>query len=111
MVAINERVGESFWSLGIAERFQRAKARQFEEARFVLRQAVDYVINERRRNPSHNANLLSMLMETRDEETGERMTDEQLRVEVTTFLLAGQETTSLALTWTWYLLSQHAAAR
>ena len=35
----------------------------------------------------------------RDEETGEAMTDEQLRVEVTTFLLAGQETTSLALTW------------
>jgi cytochrome P450 len=39
------------------------------------------------------------------------MTDEQLRVEVTTFLLAGQETTSLALTWTWYLLSQHPSAR
>jgi cytochrome P450 len=39
------------------------------------------------------------------------MTDEQLRVEVTTFLLAGQETTSLALTWTWFLLSQHPAAR
>jgi cytochrome P450 len=38
------------------------------------------------------------------------MTDEQLRVEVTTFLLAGQETTSLALTWVWYLLSQHPAA-
>ena len=49
-----------------------------------------------------------MLMSARDEETGEAMTDEQLRVEVTTFLLAGQETTSLALTWTWYLLSQHA---
>ncbi len=51
-----------------------------------------------------------MLM-ARDEETGEAMTDEQLRVEVTTFLLAGQETTSLALTWTWYLLSQHPQAR
>ena len=48
-------------------------------------------------------------MSARDEETGEGMTDEQLRVEVTTFLLAGQETTSLALTWTWYLLSQHPA--
>ena len=48
-----------------------------------------------------------MLMHARDEDTGEMMTDEQLRVEVTTFLLAGQETTSLALTWTWYLLSQH----
>jgi cytochrome P450 len=110
-VVINEHVGNSFWSLGIAERFQRAKAREFEEARFILRQAVDYVINERRRNPSHGADLLSMLMDARDEETGERMTDEQLRVEVTTFLLAGQETTSLALTWTWYLLSQHPAIR
>ena len=52
-----------------------------------------------------------MLMSARDEETGEAMTDEQLRVEVTTFLLAGQETTSLALTWTWYLLSQHVDAQ
>jgi cytochrome P450 len=52
-----------------------------------------------------------MLMTARDEDTGETMTDEQLRVEVTTFLLAGQETTSLALTWIWYLLSQHPAAR
>ena len=50
-------------------------------------------------------------MSARDEETGEAMTDEQLRVEVTTFLLAGQETTSLALTWTWYLLSQHPQRR
>jgi cytochrome P450 len=110
-VIINERVGESFWSLGIAERFQRAKARQFDEARAVLRQAVDHVITERRRNPSDSADLLSMLMDVRDEDTGEGMTDEQLRVEVTTFLLAGQETTSLALTWTWYLLSQHPAVR
>ena len=96
---------------GHRRRFQRAKARQFDEARIVLRQAVDYVINERRRHPSDSADLLSMLMNARDEETGEGMTDEQLRVEVTTFLLAGQETTSLALTWTWYLLSQHAGAR
>ena len=110
-IVINEYVGNSFWSLGIAEWFQRAKAQQFEDARRVLRQAVEYVINERRRNPTDSADLLSMLMGARDEETGERMTDEQLRVEVTTFLLAGQETTSLALTWTWFLLSQHPAAR
>ena len=110
-VVINERVGNSFWSLGIAERFQRAKARQFDAARIVLRQAVEYVINERRRRPTDSADLLSMLMGARDEETGESMTDEQLRVEVTTFLLAGQETTSLALTWTWFLLSQHPSAR
>ncbi len=108
---INEHIGNSFWTLGIAARFQRAQARQFEDARDILRQAVDYVINERRRRPTDAADLLSMLMAARDEETGDRMSDEQLRVEVTTFLLAGQETTSLALTWTWFLLSQHPRAR
>jgi cytochrome P450 len=71
------------------------------------------LIAERRRNPAGDevgGDLLSMLM-ARDEETGEAMTDEQLRTEVTTFLLAGQETTSLALTWTWYLLARYPEAR
>src|SRR4029077_17168356 len=45
----------------------------------------------------------------RDEDTGERMTDRQLRDEVMTMLLAGHETTSLALSWTYYLLWQHPA--
>jgi cytochrome P450 len=86
--------------------------RRFQAAQAVLRGAVEHVISQRRRSGSPDAaDLLSMLLAARDEETGEGMTDEQLRVEVTTFLLAGQETTSLALTWTWYLLSQHAAAR
>jgi cytochrome P450 len=105
---INEYIGESFWSLGFTDWFPPSKYRRFQAARAVLQGAVEHVISQRRRNPSERADLLSMLMSARDEDTGESMTDEQLRVEVTTFLLAGQETTSLALTWTWYLLSQHA---
>jgi cytochrome P450 len=108
---VNQHVGESFWSLGFADGWPTRKNRRFQAARAVLRGAVDHVITERRRNPSDSADLLSMLMSARDEETGEAMTDEQLRVEVMTFLLAGQETTSLALTWTWYLLSQNPLAR
>ena len=109
---INQHVGESFWSLGLTDRWPTAKNRRFEAARTLLRAAVDHVISERRRtSPDSASDLLSMLMGARDEETGETMTDEQLRVEVTTFLLAGQETTSLALTWTWNLLSQHTEAR
>jgi cytochrome P450 len=108
---INEHIGESFWSLGLFDRWHTARHRRFEAARATLRGAVDHVINERRHRPSESADLLSMLLAARDEETGEGMTDEQVRVEVTTFLLAGQETTSLALTWTWYLLSQHPQAR
>jgi cytochrome P450 len=108
---VNQHVGESFWSLGVTEGWPTRKNRRFQAARAVLRGAVDHVITERRRNPSDSADLLSMLMSARDEETGEAMTDEQLRVEVTTFLLAGQETTSLALTWAWYLLSENPQAR
>ena len=108
---INQHVGESFWSLGFTDRWPTPRYRRFQAARAVLRDAVDYVISQRRRSASDGTDLLSMLLSARDEESGEAMTDEQLRVEVTTFLLAGQETTSLALTWTWYLLSQHASAR
>jgi cytochrome P450 len=108
---INEHIGESFWSLGLTDRLPTSKNRRFRDARVVLRDAVEYIISQRRRTPSESADLLSMLLSARDEETGEGMTDDQLRVEVTTFLLAGQETTSLALTWTWYLLSQHAGAQ
>jgi cytochrome P450 len=108
---INQHVGESFWSLGFTDRLPTPKNRRFQAARATLRAAVEDVISRRRRTPSDRVDLLSMLMSARDEETGEGMTDDQLRVEVTTFLLAGQETTALALTWIWYLLSQHPAAQ
>jgi cytochrome P450 len=48
-----------------------------------------------------------MLLAARDADTCERMDDLQLRDEVITMLLAGHETTSLALSWTYYLLSNH----
>ena len=110
-VVVNQHIGESFWSLGFADTLPTPKYRRFQAARAVLRGAVEHVIAQRRRNPTDTNDLLSMLMSARDEETGESMSDDQLRVEVTTFLLAGQETTSLALTWTWYLLSQDARVR
>jgi len=55
---------------------------------------------------SDGGDLLSMLMLARDEE-GRPMDDQQLRDEVVTLFLAGHETTSNALTWTWLLLAQH----
>ena len=80
-------------------RFNRAVAR--------LDALVYGIIAERQREPADRGDLLSMLLLARDEEGGGRMTERQLRDEVITLLLAGHETTSNALTWTWYLLSQH----
>jgi cytochrome P450 len=68
-------------------------------------------IAERRRDGADRGDLLSMLLATRDEETGEGMTDRQLRDEVMTLMLAGHETTAMTLSWTLYLLSLHPAAR
>ncbi|HET6343153.1 MAG TPA: cytochrome P450 [Gemmatimonadota bacterium] len=65
-----------------------------------------YRIIDEHRDGRDRGDLLSALMEVRDEE-GRPMSEKQLRDETITMLLAGHETTALALTWTWYLLSQH----
>jgi len=50
--------------------------------------------------------LLTLLLTARDDD-GNSMSDQQLRDEVITLLLAGHETTALNLSWSWYLLAQH----
>jgi cytochrome P450 len=70
---------------------------------------VYHIIATRRAAGTDTGDLLSMLMNARDED-GSGMTDKQLRDEVLTFLLAGHETTALALSWTWHLLGQNPVA-
>jgi cytochrome P450 len=67
---------------------------------------VNRIIRERRQHGGDRGDLLSMLMMAVDDE-GRPMSEQQLRDEVITLLLAGHETTALALSWTWYLLSQN----
>jgi cytochrome P450 len=74
----------------------------------VLDDLVYRIIEQQRRQPVEGT-LLAMFMAAVDEETGERMDDRQLRDEIITMYLAGHETTALALTWTWHLLSHHLA--
>jgi cytochrome P450 len=72
-----------------------------------LDQVVRGIITNRRSHNTDTGDLLSMLLLARDEETGQGMDDQQVRDEVITLLIAGYETVSTALTWTWYLLSQY----
>jgi cytochrome P450 len=51
--------------------------------------------------------LLDRLIAARDGETGVRLTNDEVRDEVVIIFLAGHDTTALAMTYTWYLLSQH----
>ena len=76
-----------------------------------LTRTVHRIIRLRReRQDEDRGDLLFMLMQARDEDQS-RMTDQQLHDEVMTFLLAGHETTALALSWTWLLLSESPGAR
>ena len=82
--------------------------RRFKRARTRLDRTIFRMIADRRASGADRGDLLSMLMTSTDSEgDGGRMTDEQLRDECLTIFLAGHETTANALTWTWYLLSEH----
>lgn len=70
----------------------------------------DIIAHARKAGPESQPTLLRLLMEARDESTGEGMSDQQLRDEIVTHYVAGHETTALVLTWTFYLLANHPAA-
>jgi cytochrome P450 len=67
---------------------------------------VNRLISERRASGVEHEDLLGMFMGIKDADTGETMSDVQLRDEVMTMMLAGHETTANALSWLWYLLSR-----
>ena len=70
------------------------------------------MIAERRATGRDHGDLLSMLLAAQDDEGGTGgLSDVQVRDEAMTLILAGHETTANALTWTWYLLSQHRRGR
>ena len=82
--------------------------RRFNAARDRLDSTIYRMIRERRASGEDRGDLLSMLLLAQDTEgDGTSMSDAQLRDEALTIFLAGHETTANALTWTWYLLSQH----
>jgi cytochrome P450 len=84
---------------------------RFRKARRRLDAVVHRIIAEHRADNVDRGDLLSMLLQSRDDEADHSgMTDEQVRDEILTIFLAGYETVATALTWTWYLLAQNPEA-
>jgi cytochrome P450 len=70
--------------------------------------ALIYALIQERRaeaNP-HRQDILSLMMSARYDDDGQPMTDEELRDELMTLLMAGHETTASALTWAFYWIDQ-----
>ena len=104
LIKMFELQDSSFWL--VHNFFPTPSNRRFHRLIKRLDEYVYAIIHERRQNSADTGDLLSMLLHAQDED-GSQMTDKQIRDEVMTLFLAGHETTALALSWTWYLLSEH----
>jgi len=101
---VNQRSKQMFdLPLSVPTRQNRRLAR----ALATLDAVVLRAIAEHRQHTPSRPDLLTLLLAVRDEDTGEGMSDRQIRDEVMTIFLAGHETTANALAWTFALLSQH----
>jgi cytochrome P450 len=82
---------------------------KFKQASTLLDEVIYDIINQRRAQSTTQHDLLDMLLKARDDNSGEKMTDRQIRDEVLTIFSAGHETTANLLSWTLYLLAKHPA--
>jgi cytochrome P450 len=80
---------------------------KFKRALGTIDDVIYGIIDQRRAAPSEQNDLLDMLLKARDDSSGEKMTDKQIRDEVITIFSAGHETTANLLSWTLYLLARH----
>lgn len=80
--------------------------RAFSRALGTIDSLVLAMIDDHRRSGEDRGDLLSMLIQATDADTGERMNDQQLLDEAKTVFLAGHETTANALSWAFVLLSR-----
>ncbi len=101
---VNYRMGHMF---ALPEWVPTKRNREFLRAKAELDSVVMEIITKRRKSKGEENDLLSALLHSTDDQSGQTMSDELLRDEVITLMLAGHDTTAAALTWTWYLLSQN----
>ncbi len=87
--------------------YLNGKRKNFYKNKAKLDQAIFNIIESRRVNKTDAPDLLNMLMGVQDADTGEVMSNQQLRDEMMTMYAAGHETSANSLSWTLYLLSQH----
>jgi cytochrome P450 len=113
--AVERAIGHAYHIIespvSLPEKVPTPANRRFVESRTVLERIMERIISSRHRVDEQPDDLLGRLMTVRDEETGEGMTDGQVRNELMTFMFGGHETVAAGMAWTWYLLSKHPEVR
>ncbi|WP_158056284.1 cytochrome P450 [Halorussus halophilus] len=105
--ALNERGDASGVSAFLPDWVPTPKNRRFRQGMADFESLVDELLAERRESDGEEYDdLLSLLLDS-EGPNGETMNEREIRDQMITFLFAGHETTSLALTYTWHLLGQN----
>ncbi|NUS73539.1 MAG: cytochrome P450, partial [Corynebacteriales bacterium] len=81
--------------------------RRFDAANDELRRVIDEIIAQYRSEGLDHGDLVSMLLEARDEETGEGLSDTEIRDEVVTMYAAGFETVSNSMGFSWHVICRN----
>jgi cytochrome P450 len=72
-----------------------------------LDRRINALIEDHRRHPDAFPDLLTMLLQARDEATGDGLSDRQLRDEIASLCFAGYSTSSSTVLWALYVLAKH----
>ncbi|GAA0943035.1 bifunctional cytochrome P450/NADPH--P450 reductase [Actinocorallia libanotica] len=98
--------GERGRRLPLQNRLMLRTRHQYDEDKRLMYEVADQLIADRRRRPlpPGRHDILDTMLQAADPRTGERLTDENVRYQLVTFLIAGHETTSGLLTFTLYEL-------
>jgi cytochrome P450 len=79
--------------------------REFSRGQEFVDAKIRSFIQSRRATPHESQDMLALLLSATDE-AGQPLSDQEIRDELSTFLIAGHDPTATALTWIWFLLSQ-----
>jgi cytochrome P450 len=108
LVLGNEVISKRVWDLTtLSTLLPTKKNRDFEHAVRLLHRVVERMVVERRSTGAYGEDLLGILLEASSSGAQETMSNEQLRDEVITLMLAGYESTATMVAWAIFFLSQH----
>lgn len=81
--------------------------RKYQELRLAADQIVKKYVEKRRKELGKESDVLQIMLDTPYKDTGEFMNDETIMVEILQLLVAGNETSTTAAAWTFYILAKH----
>lgn len=81
--------------------------RKYQDIRIRADEIVLEYVEKRRQQPGKESDILQLMLTLPYKDTGELMSDDTVKIEILQLLVAGNETSTTAAAWTFYLLARH----